>query len=350
MKFPNGYGSCYRLPGNRRKPWAVRISLGKDGGRMKYKYLGYYSSQEEALQCLADYNKDPYDPDARRVTFSQLYEILCNDKGSKVYQTAFRHLKSIHDVPFSALRPLQLNKAITDLNISTSTIGHIKSLLTVMYKFAVENDYAARDFSTAIDLSRYSDRVPDPHPHTVFTEDEIRKLWDNYKQLRDNNANSWTNDLITNVYCLILIYTGVRVNELLNLKKEDIDLDHRFFYVRESKTSAGVRSVPICSRIFPVFKDLYESFSGSYLCCTKKGNNIIYHTFHTYHWQPYMQSIGLSHRIHDCRHTMISRLTAAGVESRMIGRIVGHASGSVTVDVYTHFDMTALLSAVDLLL
>lgn len=350
MKFPNGYGSCYRLPGNRRKPWAVRISLGKDGGRMKYKYLGYYSSHEEALQCLADYNKDPYDPDARRVTFSQLYYILCDYKGSKVYITAFRHLKSIHDVPFSLLRPLQLNKVISELDISTSTISHIKSLLTVMYKFAVENDFAARDFSSSIDLSRYADRVPDPHPHTVFTEDEIKKLWDNYKQLRNNNAKSRTNDLLANVYCLILIYTGVRVNELFNLKKEDIDLDHRFFYVRESKTAAGVRTVPICIRILPVFKDLYDRFTGPFLCCTIKGNKIIYHTFHSRNWHPYMQSIGMSHRIHDCRHTMVSRLTAAGVETRMIGRIVGHAAGSVTVDVYTHFDMDALLSAVDLLL
>ena len=27
MKLPNGYGSIYKLPGNRRLPWTIRITL-----------------------------------------------------------------------------------------------------------------------------------------------------------------------------------------------------------------------------------------------------------------------------------------------------------------------------------
>lgn len=28
MKMPNGYGSVYKLSGNRRKPWAARVTDG----------------------------------------------------------------------------------------------------------------------------------------------------------------------------------------------------------------------------------------------------------------------------------------------------------------------------------
>ena len=28
MKLPNGYGSVYKLSGNRRKPWAARVTDG----------------------------------------------------------------------------------------------------------------------------------------------------------------------------------------------------------------------------------------------------------------------------------------------------------------------------------
>ena len=28
MKLPNGYGSVYKLSGNRRKPWAARVTAG----------------------------------------------------------------------------------------------------------------------------------------------------------------------------------------------------------------------------------------------------------------------------------------------------------------------------------
>mgnify|MGYP002517551330 CR=1 FL=1 len=42
---------------------------------------------------------------------------------------------------------------------------------------------------------------------------------------------------------LILIYTGVRISELLDLEKKDVHLDERWFFVRESKTESGVREV-----------------------------------------------------------------------------------------------------------
>ena len=79
MKLPNGYGSVYKLPGNRRKPWAVRITVSrkedKDGKiHWKYKYLGYYETQSEALVALAHYNENPYDMDANKTTFAEVFE------------------------------------------------------------------------------------------------------------------------------------------------------------------------------------------------------------------------------------------------------------------------------------
>lgn len=44
MKLPNNFGSIIKLPGRRRKPWAVRKKING-----KYKYLGYFVSYEEAL-------------------------------------------------------------------------------------------------------------------------------------------------------------------------------------------------------------------------------------------------------------------------------------------------------------
>ena len=61
MKMPNGYGGVVKLPGKRRKPWAVRISYvdtQPDGLlKRKRKYLEYFTTQKEALAYLADYNK-----------------------------------------------------------------------------------------------------------------------------------------------------------------------------------------------------------------------------------------------------------------------------------------------------
>ena len=56
------------------------------------------------------------------------------------------------------------------------------------------------------------------------------------------------------LYTSIMIYSGVRIGELLDLEKKDIHLDERWFYVKESKTEAGIREVPIAEKIVPFFE------------------------------------------------------------------------------------------------
>lgn len=56
----------------------------------------------------------------------------------------------------------------------------------------------------------------------------------------------------------------------------------------------------------------------------------------------------MSHRPHDTRHTCISLLAEAGVDDRMVKKIAGHkGQGGVTQQVYTHFEIQALLDAIN---
>lgn len=78
MKNPNGYGGISKLPGNRRKPYRVRLTAGwqyqTDGKPLqKYHTLGYYTSRRAALIALADYNKRPYDLNLQHITLGELY-------------------------------------------------------------------------------------------------------------------------------------------------------------------------------------------------------------------------------------------------------------------------------------
>lgn len=337
MKNPNGYGSCYRLPGNRRKPWAVRITLGKDGGIYKYKYLGYYETQEDGLIALAEYNRNPYDLDARKITFAELYYLWREHRGpasrTALYITPFNTLSSLHDVQFSALRPIQIQHAIEVSEKSFISAKVMKNMFSVLYKFALNNDYCLKDYSDAIDISKFADRESERHAHVVFSTQEIGALWKSDSKCAH--------------ICLILLYTGCRIMELLELKKENIDLDARMFRITKAKTTAGVRSVPIAKKILPLMQELVTESSSQYLICTKRGVKYQYSNFRSYLWDPMLKDLKMSHSPHDTRHTMVSMMTAAGIDERLIGRIVGHSSGNVTVDVYTHFTDEQLLNAVD---
>lgn len=65
MKLPNGYGTVYKLTGNRRRPWVVKKTI--DG---RQKPLGYFTTREEAFSFLVSVNR--MTPE-REVTFSAVY-------------------------------------------------------------------------------------------------------------------------------------------------------------------------------------------------------------------------------------------------------------------------------------
>lgn len=75
MKLPNGFGSVYKLSGNRRKPYVAKKTKGwninPDTGKAKQLYItvGYYATRKEALTALAEFNANPYDVNAAKVTF-----------------------------------------------------------------------------------------------------------------------------------------------------------------------------------------------------------------------------------------------------------------------------------------
>ena len=145
----------------------------------------------------------------------------------------------------------------------------------------------------------------------------------------------------------MLIYTGVRVSELLDLKKENINLSERWFDVTASKTQAGIRKVPINQKVLPFFKAWYLKNNCEYLISTPEGKHFEYRNYYDSYWKPFMNLMHLEHRPHDCRHTCISLLATAGVDERMVKKIVGHKGQGVTQTVYTHFEIDALLDAID---
>ena len=79
MRLPNGYGGVVKLSGNRRRPYAARITTGwyhndKTGKRVqKFQVIGYAASRAEALQILAKYNDYPIDAAALKLTFHDIY-------------------------------------------------------------------------------------------------------------------------------------------------------------------------------------------------------------------------------------------------------------------------------------
>ena len=147
---------------------------------------------------------------------------------------------------------------------------------------------------------------------------------------------------------LTLIYTGMRVMELGELKAADVHLEERYIDLRGTKTKSAKRFVPIHKDIAPVIEKLLAD-GGEYLVVSGLGKPLRYDQWNTYVLGAANEAAGANHTLHDTRHTFISAAERSGLaaESIILKRIVGHSTKGNTTAIYTHKDLTDLLEAID---
>jgi integrase len=120
--------------------------------------------------------------------------------------------------------------------------------------------------------------------------------------------------------------------EALALKWADIDFLNASIWVRESKTMAGQRIVPMSSRCNAEllrWQGLLGPNFSDYVF-PKPGHPETHLRDVRMAWANALSAAGLEHFwIYDLRHTFASRLTAAGVSPLFVAQIMGHASPGV---------------------
>ena len=348
MKLPNGFGSVYKLSGKRRNPWVARKTAGWTFNEEKkrsypiYQFVGYYSSRQEALTALVDYNKDPYDLHFDTITFGELYERWSDEHFPKVsdsnvngYKASYSLCTKIKDMNIHDIKLDHLQKVVDESGKNTPTLKKLKIMFGLVYDYAVKHEVVSgekRDMVRYVDISKAGN--PNAYNRKPFSKKEIQTVW------KHQEGNEYVSVI------LIMIYSGVRIGELLDLKKEDVHLDERWFYVREAKTEAGIREVPIAEKIVPYFQYWMQK-DCEYLICTPDDKHFKYRNYYDSYWTPLMEQMNLMHRPHDTRHTCVSLLTEAKVDERIIKKIVGHKGQGVTETVYTHLELPIKLEAIN---
>lgn len=348
MKLPNGYGSVYKLSGKRRCPYRAIITerwqLNKETGKwiQKRKTIGYYETKSLALEALADYRKSPFDLETSKITLQEVYERWSADHFSTVSESNIKGYKASWNLCASIAGKRFVDITLDDLQYIADnsgknypTLRKYKVLVGMLYKYAVIHDIIPSDRNKTeyIDIKKAGN--PNALDRTPFTAQEIEKVW------------KWEN---TNEYfsvILILIYSGVRISELLELKKENVNIKECWFDVTASKTEAGIRKVPIHEKMIPFFTRWFYKNDCPYLITTPEGQPFTYRNYYDSYWKTLLQQLGMAHRPHDCRHTCVSLLTQAGVDERIIKKIVGHKGQGVTQQVYTHLEIKTLLDAIN---
>lgn len=330
MRLPNSYGSIVKLSGKRRRPYAVRITTGwTDEGRQIQKYLSYHERRSDAMAALAEYNKSPFDLTNQKVTFADIYEKWAARRGDdnvqRVYVYAYKHLHALHDMPFIEIRKRHIQAIIDESTLSTSSLNHMKSLCSMVFKYAMDLEIVTSNQASGVELptQQKSDM------HQPFTADEIAALWQH------------TDDFAARL-ALILIYTGLRPSELLQIRTKNVDLEKRYMRGGLKTAASKNRVIPIADKIFPFIRAFYDP-ARKYLI-ERNGHSLSYSGL-KYYWQNSQQLE--NHLPHDGRHTCATLLSNAEIDLKTIQMILGHRSQSITEHIYTHKTIDQLLTAIN---
>ena len=159
-----------------------------------------------------------------------------------------------------------------------------------------------------------------------------------------------------------VLYTGLRISEMLGLVWDDIDCAAGVIHVRAQlsrahrglparsvapKTAASVRDVPLVpqlARLLNAHRQATRFARGAdWVFATARGTPYGHRNVSRRCLGSAAQRAGLNEdgwpplRFHDLRHTFTSHLIVdLGLDPAQVSRILGHARITITLDIYTH--------------
>ena len=334
---PNGFGSVVKLGGNRRKPFAVRKTVGYDDRAFPiYEVLGYYATRTEAMLALSNYNASPYDLKLAKSTFEDVYKILQETKfptmGESLkgqHRASYKYCSPLYSVPYSELRQIHFQRVIDNCGKGYSTQHIIRNFLCTMDRLAYDLEIVPKMRTANLTICQQESKIK----RTVFTKDEIKRLW-------DHQGEPYVDET------LVMLYTGMRVSEVLQLKTENVDLEEQTLKGGIKTSSGKNRVIPIHHKILPIIKN---HLSGEYVFTGERKNvknpeKAITDYFSKY-WSLTLDRLGIHHYTHDCRHTF--RTALDGENRACVNMLMGHKSNDVGERIYTHKTIEELRETIE---
>ena len=302
-----------KLKGANKRPYVV------------FSVIGYYATYDDAVDAL--------NQSRTSLTLQQVYDLWLPSHAKSVsantlnnYGSAFAHLVNIHYVTVQDITYLQLQSIIDHMlstGLSYSSCKKVRTLISQLFDYAIINGWCSTNYAKFLNLGHNKP----VRPHKPFTTQAINRLWRLSSPLHD--------------IPLILLYTGMRASELINLKARDVNRKQRTIKITSAKTKSGIRTIPIHDRIWDIIERRLNTMYVVQECRT--------YSSLSREFNKAIKAINAKHTTHDCRHTFATRLDNEGANYNAKRLLLGHASGNVTDGVYTHKSLGQLRKAIRLL-
>jgi len=191
--------------------------------------------------------------------------------------------------------------------VKPATVNREIALLKHMFNMAIRWEKAEKNPMRDVRMFREEE-----FQYRVLTPDEIERLL------------AACTERYSRPIVLTALHTGMRLNEILSLKWDQVDLENGLITVYHTK-NGKVRRIPINEALMGMFSAMLRKADSEYVFTYYKTKKpvVVFRTA----WLNALDRSGIGRcRFHDLRHTFASYLVAAGVDLMTVKEILGHST------------------------
>ena len=218
---------------------------------------------------------------------------------------------------------------------ANATVNRSRALLSSMFNVAFE-----REIIEQSPMTRVKKLVEQNQIERYLSDDELKRLMN---VLANHHAHDIDNQIIVGIVEMLLL-TGARKGEVLNLKWSDLDENNHLWKLNENK-SGKPRIIQLNSQAQQIIRRMSRKYL--YVFANPKTGlpfNDIRKTF-----QKILEVAQIENfRIHDLRHNFASMAVNNGCDIYVVQHLLGHASPTTTQR-YAHLRQDTLRNASEML-
>lgn len=254
---------------------------------------------------------------------------------------------------------------------SRSTISKVYVILNMCFNHALAKGHIGENPMIKVKMPKESSLVTKKKEAKWLSSSDVEKIVLEAERVntREFRIKGKVGERVYGVnayYVILIIYTGLRIGELMALTWNDIDLKNKtlsvnksrakgkidgktILYIKDPKSESGTRIIPLSDRAIYALQKIKEcssSDSDLVVSNTSSESNIT-RTINRMLFRAGCETEKCG--LHALRHTFGSLLLEKGIDLKTISYLLGHSDITVTANIYLHVTREQAVNSIEVL-
>lgn len=256
---------------------------------------------------------------------------------------------------------------------SRSTISKVYVILNMCFNHAITKGHIGENPMMKVKMPKESSLVTKKKDAKWLSSSDVEKLVLEAERLntREFRIKGKVGERVYGVnayYVILIIYTGLRIGELMALTWNDIDFENKTLsvnksrakgkidgkitlYVKDPKSESGTRIIPLSDRALYALQRIKECSSldsdTNLIVTNTSSESNITRTINRMLFRAGCETEKCG--LHALRHTFGSLLLEKGVDLKTISYLLGHSDITVTANIYLHITREKAINSIEVL-